>query len=91
MDNKWKMFKNYMHNELGITKEDIQEWVREAVEKVAKDYVENHISYRELDRYIEEIIRGKWTNLHDNIYRYVAQEIMKNITISLKKDETDGN
>ncbi len=26
---KYKMFKQFMHNELGITKEDIREWVKE--------------------------------------------------------------
>jgi hypothetical protein len=28
---KWIMFKNYMHNEMGITKEDIRQWIEEAV------------------------------------------------------------
>jgi hypothetical protein len=27
-NDKWSMFKNYMHNELGITKEDIREWIQ---------------------------------------------------------------
>ena len=30
-NDKWIMFKNYMHNELDITKEDIYKWVKEAV------------------------------------------------------------
>jgi len=30
-DDKWLLFKNYLHNELGITKEDIREWIDEAV------------------------------------------------------------
>ncbi|MDR1902937.1 MAG: hypothetical protein LBQ88_11725 [Treponema sp.] len=28
---KYKMFRNFMYNELGITKDDIKEWVKEAV------------------------------------------------------------
>lgn len=31
MNSKWLMFKNYMHNELHITKDDIKQWVEEAV------------------------------------------------------------
>ncbi len=35
-NNKWKMFKNYLHNELDITKEDIERWVKEKKEKRAQ-------------------------------------------------------
>ncbi len=35
-DDKWVMFRNYMHNELGITKEDIRMWINEAVKEEAK-------------------------------------------------------
>jgi predicted transcriptional regulator len=34
--NKYKMFRNYMANELGITKEEIKEWAKEAVEESVK-------------------------------------------------------
>jgi len=30
-DNKYKLFRNYMVNELGIGKDDIQEWTKQAV------------------------------------------------------------
>lgn len=30
-DDKWVMFRNYMHNELGITKEDIRKWIDDSV------------------------------------------------------------
>ena len=35
-DDKWLMFKNYMHNELGITKEDIRQWIDDSVKNEAK-------------------------------------------------------
>ena len=38
-NDKYKMFRNYMVNELGITREDIQEWTIQAV----KETVERHI------------------------------------------------
>ena len=34
------MFKNYMHNELGITKEDIREWIDDAVRDESRLLVE---------------------------------------------------
>lgn len=39
-DDKWIMFKNYMHNELGITKDDIRSWIKEAAEEQANRLVE---------------------------------------------------
>jgi predicted transcriptional regulator len=38
---KWVLFKQFMHNELGITKEDIREWVKEAVKEEAERLVKN--------------------------------------------------
>ena len=35
------MFKNYMHNELGITKDDIRTWLREAVQQQAALMLKN--------------------------------------------------
>jgi serine protease inhibitor len=35
------MFKNYMHNELSITKEDIRNWIQEAIQKEIKVLVNN--------------------------------------------------
>jgi len=41
MDNeKWTLFKNFLHNELGITKDDIREWLQEAVKEEAKKMVD---------------------------------------------------
>lgn len=37
---KWILFKNFLHNELGITKEDIRDWVKEAVKEEAQKMVD---------------------------------------------------
>ena len=52
MSEKYKMFKQFMHNELGITKEDIREWVKESVREeaakmVAKTYEDEN--WRDID------------------------------------------
>lgn len=38
-NDKWSLFKNYLHNELGITKDDIREWLEEAVQEEARNEV----------------------------------------------------
>lgn len=38
-NDKWLMFKNYMHNELGITRDDIHQWLMDAVKEEAKRLV----------------------------------------------------
>jgi hypothetical protein len=40
-NDKWVLFKNYMHNELGITKEDIREWINDAIREEVKNVVDN--------------------------------------------------
>lgn len=40
-NDKWVLFKNYMHNELGITKEDIREWINDAIREEVKNVVAN--------------------------------------------------
>ena len=40
-NDKWVMFRNYMHNELGITKEDIAEWIQDAIRDEVKNVVSN--------------------------------------------------
>ena len=40
-NDKWVMFRNYMHNELGITKEDIREWIDDAIKEQIKLIVDN--------------------------------------------------
>lgn len=52
VDDKYKMFHNYMHNELGITKEDIKQWTKEAVTEVAKNYVERQFHGVDLNKIV---------------------------------------
>ena len=37
-NDKWVMFRNYMHNELGITKDDIREWIKESIHDEVKPF-----------------------------------------------------
>ncbi len=61
MSEKYRLFKNFMHNELGITKEDIREWVEETVKiEVAKVVKESYKEFN-LEKLIKEEIYKKST------------------------------
>lgn len=49
-NDKWLMFRNYMINELGITKEDIREWIQDAVRIEAKKMAEDTFSRETLNK-----------------------------------------
>ena len=90
IDDKWKMFKNFMYNELGITKNDIKEWVKEAVYEVAENYVEYQFSEDRFTEYIESVIENHWSDYYGDgdyekdIKRIIADEFIKRIELKLK-------
>lgn len=51
------MFRNYMHNELGITKEDIRQWITDAVNEQVKQLVANSFNSWSLKSMAEEQIK----------------------------------
>lgn len=57
---KYKELLNYIHNELGITKSDIEQWVKEAVYEVAEGYVKNRMSEHSVDARIKNIM-SSWS------------------------------
>ena len=81
-NDKWSMFKNYMNNELGITKEDIREWIQEAVEIEARKMVDESFSKfsindrisREIDKYI-----GKFSDY--DLIKQISDELVKRLKI----------
>jgi hypothetical protein len=91
---KWKMFKNYMHNELGITKEDIKDWVKEAVEEVAESLVNQEFEKYPLPNIIKKnvevvlIEHSLWgDDFKNEIWNEVGNQISKKLEIKLKNEE----
>jgi len=75
--NKWLMFKNYMHNDLGITKEDIREWVIDAVKQQAEKMLKNEFESFDVKDVVRTIIMDK---------KYFGSESLKSeITYELSK------
>lgn len=87
-NDKWSMFKNYLHNELGITKEDIREWIDEAVRDEARKLVEQSFEKYSLRARIDDAIKdiNLWgeTNLKSAISNEVAKRIFERLEIKMK-------
>jgi hypothetical protein len=88
-NDKYKLFRQYMMNELGITKDDIQEWTREVVLEVAEKYVADQLSHTPLDNRIQYLIREKFNQqtISKDIATAIGKIIAEDIKISLKERE----
>jgi len=93
-DNKYKMFKEFMYNELGITKEDIKEWTKEAVYETAANYVEHQFSVMDLDARIRRIMMDNtgWyvkKDVERSVKNMVAESLAKQFTVTLLEKEDE--
>lgn len=80
-NDKWLMFKNYMHNELGITKEDIHQWIRDAVKEEAERLVKQQFGNFNVNAVIEKII-------YEDDY-YGSKSLKRDITNELARQLMD--
>lgn len=72
-NDKWLMFKNYMHNELGITKDDIRAWIKEAVQSQAELMVKKTFDDFDMNTFVKRHIETQmryWTT--DEVKRQAA-------------------
>lgn len=77
-NDKWVMFRNYMHNELHITKEDIREWIEDSVKQEVRAVVENRFKHWDLREITENEIRNllvKDYDLKDRIYEQIMNKM----------------
>lgn len=80
MSKEYVAVMNHSHNELGITKADIQGWVREAVFEIAEAYVDDQFSQQSLDARIIALVRSKtmrlWSKNHETLDEYIKDRIV---------------
>jgi len=88
-DDKWVMFRNYMHNELGITKEDIRRWIEDSVEQSAKNMVENAFARKNPEQMIKDAIYKKdyfyGESFNNRVVEETAKILAKRLDITIKK------
>lgn len=81
-NDKWMMFKNYMHNELGITKDDIRAWLKEAVKSQAELMLQKTFDDFDMDRFVRNHILTQmryWTT--DEVRRQVASLLADRLVV----------
>ena len=82
---KWSMFRNFMYNELGITKADIRIWIQEAVREETKRLIGNtynDFNVRKMGHEEMRKVLKSWDFQHA-----VANEIANRVTVGLKDKE----
>lgn len=88
--NKYKLFRNYMTNELGITKEDIQQWTMDAIQKeVAKQLKGRDLGDLANDAIRKEAHKAVWgtgfANQGKDLRECVAKELASQLQIGFKQ------
>jgi hypothetical protein len=90
-DNKYKMFSNYMHNELGITKEDIHIWIKEAVEEIALKMTKNEFDKFSPERVVQNILFERdyfnKINIQKNVIDAFAKQLSERTDITFVNKE----
>ena len=81
---KYKMFKQFMHNELGITKEDIREWVKESVREEAAKMIAKTYEDFDVKREIREVINSPYNSIRKDLVNACAAEIIKDFKLVYK-------
>lgn len=82
------MFKNYMHNELGITKDDIRTWLREAVQQQAALMLKNTFEEFDMDKFVKNHILTQmryWTT--ESVRNQVAHLLADRLVILSEDNE----
>lgn len=83
---KWLMFKNYMHNELGITKEEIRQWVQDAVHEQAERLVKNEFGKFDVKKVVADVISDDQFFGSKRLKREISEELSKQIMERLHLD-----
>lgn len=88
-NDKWLMFRNYMINELGITKEDIREWIQDAVRIEAKKMAEDTFSREKPEQMIRRIVYDSGyfntSSFNRTVIETAAKALVERFDVVLKK------
>jgi len=77
---KYKMFRNFMVNELGITRDDIKQWTKEAVKEVA----EKQLGQINVDEIVNKHLKARAWETVNTFKESIAKEIVTKLNISIK-------
>jgi len=87
-NDKYKMFLNFMYNDLDISKNDIREWVKEAVNDVAERMIakewDNFDVGKIVDRWITDNRFWGNPNIKNDFMKQLATKLVEKIDINVK-------
>ena len=87
-DDKWELFRNFMFNELGISKGDIRAWIHEAVEEQVKQLIDQSHGAFDVEKVIDRQVKAQLEDRNyygssNKLREMVAQELASKIKLSL--------
>ena len=82
---KYRMFKQFMFNELAITKEDIREWIKEAVKDEARKLIEKTYDDYSVRKEVRDMLRTPYDSVRKEIVNAAASEICKHVKLVVDK------
>ena len=87
VDDKYKMFRNFMFNELGITKEDIRDWIQEAVKEEAHRLIMNTYNNFDVGTELRRQLTDRYNPLRQDIISDCSKKLLETITLTINKKE----
>ena len=88
---KYNMFKNFLHNELGISREDIREWIKEAVadeaRKIIKKTFDDFDVQSEARREMRNMISSRYSEVYKDIIEGAVKVMLSEFTITVKQKD----
>lgn len=75
---KWIMFRNFMYNDLGITKADIREWIDDAIKDQVKLILDDTFKKTDINYLIKEEIKKQLYNSSD-IKNAIINKVVKSM------------
>jgi len=73
-----------MHNELGITKEDIRQWIEDAVKEQAEALVKNEFKSFDVHSVVQRIVTDDRYFGSKNLKQEISQELTRQILAKIK-------
>lgn len=75
---KWIMFRNFMYNDLGITKAEIREWIDDAIKDQVKLILDDTFKKTDIDYLVKEEIKRVLYNSSD-IKNAIINKVVKSM------------
>ena len=85
MNDKYRMFKNFMFNELGITKEDIRNWVVDAVRDEARKIVQHTYDGFDIEREFRNAINSSYSPIRSDIVSKAVKMLLEKFEIKIEQ------